>query len=254
MAELASQPRVLECDLTGLAAEAADIVERLTPVGHYLEHWPGTVVLMRVSDPALRSRLRSANYADRIVVHVGDGDAVEAHRLLPRLHRRTLSLQALPTAPAKAREFVARTLEDWRMPSLVTPASQVLSEFVTHAAISADTDLEVSLSRVDTRVRIAMTNPGANTSATVMDLPEYPLTGRSRQLVQALAQAWGVIPGRSTGCTVWAVIDASQAPAPDDAQARRPERGGRHRGPADADVLTEMHNRRVGRHRREAAP
>jgi hypothetical protein len=256
MAELAEEPRVLECDLAGVVAEGSTIAEQFAAVGHYLQHWPGTVVMIHVPDSVLRVRLAAADYAEALTIHANwDGDVLEDHRLLPHLRQTSMTLPPEPTAPAVARAFVAHTMQDWQLPMLVAPASQVLTEFVTHADIGGDTDLEVSLSRVDTRIRLAMKDPAADTSAALVNLPEYPLTGRARQLVQALVNGWGVIPGRPAGRTVWAVLDAYGVNEPDDVNvSRREQAGGRHRGAADTDVLTELHNRTVGRHRRSRMP
>jgi hypothetical protein len=253
MAELADEPRVVEVDLTEMAAEGTAMGEEFGPVGHYLQHWPGTVVLVNVPDPVVRSTLASADHAHRMLIRTTwDADTLEAHRLLPHLRKRRLSLPPLPTAPGMARDFVAHTTQDWRLPSLMTPASQVLSELVTHAVIDAEEDLEVSLSCVDTRIRMAVTNSTAATTTGVFDLPQYPLGGRVRQLVAALAQAWGVIPGRPAGRTVWAVLDASRVTtAGETGPARRERPDPRHRGPAEADVLIELHSGSLGRHRRD---
>jgi hypothetical protein len=252
MGSLSGEPRVVECDLTGMTAEGTATGEVFAPVGHYLHHWPGTMVLMRAPDPVVRSSLTSMTYADRMIIHTGwDNGALEAHRLLPRVHRKTLSLAPAPTAPRLAHDFAAGTLQEWA-PALMTPASQVLSEFVTHAVISSDSDVAVSLSRVDTRVRIAVTNPAAKLPVAPVDLPEHPLTGRAQQLVLALARGWGVIQGRLVGTTMWAVLDALPGLAGDDRLGTGLERAEPlHRGPADPDVLTELQGPPSGRHRRQ---
>lgn len=255
MAEFVSEPRVVEVDLTGTTEEGTAVREAFAPVGHYLRQWPGTVVLVHVPDPDVRSALATAEYAGHLLIHTTwDSDALRAHRLLPRVQRRTLSLSPIATAPGTARDFVTRTMQDWRLPSLTTPASQVLSEFVAHAAVQSDDELGISLSRVDTRVRLALTDPTVKTSATLSDLPQYPLSGRARQLVEALANGWGIIRGRPVGTTVWAVIDALPAALADDRRdASRARKVPRHRGRADPDVLSEMHSQRTGRHRRTDA-
>jgi hypothetical protein len=251
MAELAEEPRVLECDLAGLLADGSTIAEQFTPVGHYLQHWRGTVVLIHVPDPDLRCGLASAQYAETMIIHADrDGDTVDNHRLLPHLRQTRMLLRPEPTAPAVARAFVTHTMQDWQLPRLIDPANRVVSEFVSHAASGGDAGLEVRLSQVDTRIRIAMKILAADTSAALINMPESPLTGRARQLVQTMADGWGVIPGRPAGATVWAVINASGVNDPDDVNAsRREHAAARHRGAPDTDVLTELHHRTVGRHR-----
>lgn len=251
MAELAAEPRVLECDLSGLAAEGTATAEQFAPVGHYLQHWPGTVVLMHVPDPVLRSGLASTEYAGRLVINARcDADALQSHRLLPRVRRRSMSLSPAPTAAATARAFVADTMQDWQLVASMASASQVLSAFVAHAVIDADTDIDVSLSRVDSRIRIATTTARAEISTGISDVAEYPLTGRSRLVVQALVDAWGATPVRPAGRSVWAVMEAARVPSSGAALADGDEPpAARHRGLTDPDVLVELHNRRVGRHR-----
>ena len=109
---------------------------------------------MHIPDPELRSGLAAAEYAQHMIMHANrDGDAAKDHRLLPHLQQTSMLLAPEPTAPAEARAFVAHTMQDWQLPSLISPASQVLSEMVTRAAINGDAELEVRLSRVDTRIR-----------------------------------------------------------------------------------------------------
>jgi hypothetical protein len=259
MAELADEPRVLECDLAGVAGGGSATAEQFAPVGRYLQHWPGTVVLLQVPDPVVRSGLASTEYADRLVISPGSaGDAVHDHRLLPRVRRRSMSLSAEPIAPATARAFVAHTMQDWQLASSMAAASQVLSEFVARAVIDGDTDIDVSLSRVDSGIRIAARSGTTETPTRLADSAECPLTGRARVVVQALVDAWGTMPVAPSGRSVWAVLQAAQ-PAASSAAAQVNQRGQRsrdeppiaqHRGRPDPDALTELHNRRAGTHRR----
>ena len=253
LAELADEPRVLECDLAGVAGGGSATAEQFAPVGRYLQHWPGTVVLLQVPDPVVRSSLASTEYADRLMISPGsDGDGVPDHRLLPRVRRRSMPLPAEPFAPATARAFVAHTMQDWRLASSMASASQALSEFVARAVIDGDTDIDVSLSRVDSHIRIAARSSTTETPTNLADAAECPLTGRARVVVQALVDAWGKMPVRPSGRSVWAVMQAAQAAAsPEDAQRSRNEPSiPQPRGGTEPDVLTELHNRPAGTHQR----
>jgi hypothetical protein len=254
MGALAGEPFVVDCDLTGMAAEGSATGEEFAPIGHYLRHWPATTLLIRVLDPGVRSSLTamaSMTHADRMIIHTGcDDAALQAHRLLPQVQRQTLSLPPTLTAPRAARDFAADTLRGWRLPGATVAASQVLNEFVTHGVISGGTDMTVSLSRMDNRIRIATAHP-ANTSTAVGELSEHPLTALARQLVQAQAQNWGVIGGRLAGTTMWAVLDASPALDGDQGKATGHRAKPRHRGSAGPDALAELQVRPGGRHRRE---
>jgi hypothetical protein len=219
MAALADEARVVDCDLTGMTSEGSALGDVFAPIGHYLQHWPGTTLLMGVPDPAVRSRLTAMTYADRMIIYTGcDDPTLQTHRLLPWVQRRTLSLPPTLTAPRLSRDFAADTLREWRLPGMWWPASHVLSEFVTHAVVSGSTDVAVGMSRIDTRVRISTAHQVANTSTAVSKLSEHTLTGLARQLVQVQARGWGVIGGRLVGTTMWAVLEA--APELDGDQAR----------------------------------
>jgi hypothetical protein len=255
MGALAGEPRVVDCDLTGMTAEGSATGDVFAPVGQYLRHWPGATLFLRVLDPVVRSSLTamaSKTCADRMIIHTGcDDAALQAHRLLPWVQRRTLSLSPTPTAPRLARDFAADTLREWRLLGLRWPASQVLSEFVTAAVISGGTEVAVSLSRMDTRVRVATALP-ANRPTAVNELSEHPLTALAQQLVQAQARGWGAIGGGRVGTTMWAVLDASPPLDGDQAQDTGHRARPRHRRSADPDALSELQVRPGGRHRRDS--
>lgn len=210
---LADEPGVVECDLAGMAAEGSAVPEAFASVGHYLTRWPGTVVMVRAPDSFLRASLGSAAYSDRLLFQPTTGRTAPpetSRRLLPPLERKRLALSSLPTAPREARSFVESALELWEMPRLVAPASQVVSELVTTALADSSTAIDLILSRVDDRIRIAVRSYGRVPSpAPFSDLPQSPLSGRGLQLVQAFADGWGVIPAGDGGETVWAVLDAA---------------------------------------------
>jgi len=257
MGTLAGEPLVVECDLTGMAAEGSVTGDVFAPLGHYLRHWPGTIVLICAPNPVVRSRLTSKTCADRLIIYTGrDDDALVAHRLLPQVQRKTMTFPPGPTAPGVARDFATSTLREWRLAGMTTPVGRVLGEFVTHAVVSGDTDVVVDLSCMDTRVRIATTStasrPATSPASSLSDLPEPPLTRRAQQLVHELARGWGIIHRPPADTTMWAVLDTSPELAGDETPDTGHDRAeARHRGRADPDVLTELQGPHDGRHRRE---
>jgi hypothetical protein len=218
---LADEPRVVACDLGGMAAEgSAMLAEGFAPVGDYLARWPGTVVMVYAPDPKVRSRLHAAKSGARLLIHISrDAACTEPHKLLPRLRRQRLLLWPGPAAPDEARSFVSQTLLDWRLPHLVASTSEVAAEVTAGATTGSTTGLDLMLSRVDDRVRIAVRDHQPQPCAPqVRELPQSPLTGSGLRLVQKLARGWGVIPARGAGKTVWVVLDThlQQASAPRD--------------------------------------
>jgi len=209
---LADEPRVVACDLAGMTAEgSAMLAKGFAPVGEYLTHWPGTVVMVYAPDPLLRSRLSAAMSGERLLIHISrDAAGTEPHQLLPRLRRMSLRLWPGPDAPGEARSFVTQTLLGWKVPRLVAQAGEVAAELTAGATTDSTTGLDLMLSRVDDRVRIAVRDhqPQPRTPS-VGELPPSPLTDSGLRLVQTLARGWGVIPARSAGKTVWIVLDTA---------------------------------------------
>jgi hypothetical protein len=210
---VADEPRVVECDLTGTVAAGPAIAEAFSPVGSYLAHWPGTVVMVHAPDPALRADLRSAAFADRMLIHASWDTAAEGDHVLPHLQRYQRRLAPVSTAPREARASTAEVLVDWQLPHLVGAANQVVSEVVTHALDHSVSTLDLTLSRVDDRVRLAVRDDGAAPPAGLDDVPRSPLSGHGLRLMQVFAEHWDVIPAHSggQGKTVWAVLDAARA-------------------------------------------
>ncbi len=209
---LADEPRVVACDLAGMTAEgSAMLAKGFAPVGEYLMHWPGTVVMVYAPDPLLRSRLSAAMSGERLLIHISrDAAGTEPHQLLPRLRRKSLRLWPGPDAPGEARSFVTQTLLGWKLPRPVAQAGEVAAELTAGADTDSTTGLDLMLSGVDDRVRIAVRDhqPQPRTPS-VGELPPCPLTDSGLRLVQTLARGWGVIPARSAGKTVWIVLDTA---------------------------------------------
>lgn len=207
---LADEPRVVACDLAGMTAEgSAMLATGFAPVCEYLTHWPGTVVMVYAPDPQLRSRLSAAMSGERLLIHISrDAAATEPHQLRPRLRRKSLRLWPGPDAPDEARSFVTQTLLDWMLPRLVAQTGEVAAELTAGATRDSTSGLDLMLSRVDDRVRIAVRDHQPQPCAPpVGEPPPSPVTGSGLRLVQTLARGWGVIPARSAGKTVWIVLD-----------------------------------------------
>jgi anti-sigma regulatory factor (Ser/Thr protein kinase) len=211
---LAENPLVVILDLDEVAGGARALSDVFEPVSSYLAAWPGPVVVVCAPDPAKSARLLPLTIIDRVVLSRTWEEGLErARNLVPHQHRTTTFLQPHPQASDDGRSFVRRTLRDWRMEDLTWPASVVVSELVTHSIVHADTALDLTMCRVDERIRIAVHDYGSdNLRITQLAAPadpmEDPLLHRGLLLVRALTRSWGVFPSREHGKTVWAVMDA----------------------------------------------
>jgi hypothetical protein len=207
---LADDPRVAECDLAGMAAKGTATTDTFRRVDHYLAHWPGPLVLVYAPDPPLLRALRSVASTDRLLVH-SSRDAAGEHHALPHLQRHRLRLSPVPAAPGEARTFVTLALLDWQMAGLVGPASQVVSELVNGALSGQVTTVDLTVSTVDQRVRIAVRDDRAVPVEGYDAVPAFAVNSAGLQLVQTFSDCWDVIPTLSGGKTACAVLDARRA-------------------------------------------
>ena len=212
---LAENPLVVILDLDEVAGSSGALSDVLEPVASYLAAWPGTVVVVCTPNPVKAARLLPLTIIDRVVLSRSSHEGLErANHIVSHQHRSITFLQPHPEAADDGRVFTRRTLRDWRLEDLTWPATLVVSELVTHSLAHADTALDLTLSRVDQRVRIAVHDHGSDNlrSAEVAaptDPLEDPLRHRGLLVVRALTQCWGVFPSREHGKTVWAVMDAA---------------------------------------------
>jgi len=212
---LAASPQIVLLDLTGAAGDSDLLSAVLDPVAHYLAEWPGTVVVVCVPGGEGPAPLLPLPIIDRVLLARTDEDGLQRARdAVPQQDRSTTFLTPEPPASDVARAFTRHTLREWQLPTLIWPASLVVSELVTHSILRAQTVLDLTLSRVENRVRVAVRDYGADhmrvTQAVEPTDPlEDPLLDRGLLVVRALTRAWGVFPSRVHGKTVWAVMEAA---------------------------------------------
>jgi hypothetical protein len=212
---LADRAQVVVCDLQSASVSASDVVEILRPVTHYLRDWPGAgVVVICPPYSEVRSAVRSMIRPQTLVLSESADDGLEQlYSQLPSLQRTELHLAAQLTSPRASRRFVARSLFNWQLHSLVAGASLVVSELVANAVVHAASAVDITLSRADGRVQMLVSDQGAGQPEARFDEPErHVFGGRGLLLVEAATRGWGVFPVRSGGKTVWAVFDAPSRP------------------------------------------
>jgi hypothetical protein len=208
-----SDVRIVVCDLGEMAVSPRTIGQVFAPVQPYLAGWPGTLVVVCVPDPARYAQMRSASIAQRLLVHrsVEEGVA-QARKLVEPLEQVSTQLAPVLGAAAGGRAFVTQVLEDWQMADLAGSAKLVTSELVTNSVLHSATVVDLTVSHVRTRVRIAVHDHGGGApaipSATETEAAAQ-LSGRGLQIIDAVTCAWGVFPTRPQGKTVWALMEAA---------------------------------------------
>ena len=114
-------------------------------------------------------------------------------------------LPPAPSAVAEARTFVANALRRWELESLVSDAALLTSELVTNSLLHARTEVTVTLAVADGVAEVGVADRSAS--------PPQPRPlgatgegGRGLQIVEQIAQEWGVVP-TSRGKQVWFRLD-----------------------------------------------
>jgi anti-sigma regulatory factor (Ser/Thr protein kinase) len=111
-----------------------------------------------------------------------------------------LNLEPVSSSAAVARQWLSRELADCP-DELVEDAALLLSELVTNAVLHAQTQVQVSVGSTGGRVRVEVTD-SSPVLPTAKGYGTDAATGRGLQLVEALAERWGIaaVPG---GKVVW---------------------------------------------------
>lgn len=204
---IAGEARIVVCDLTEMASPPRALDEMFAPVTTYLRHWPGSVVVC-VPDPGGPPPAFDASSRSLLVRPSVQSGVAEARRIAPAVDRVNVQMLPLPTAARDARRAVRDVLEDWELGHLSDRAGLVVSELVTYSILRAQTIVELSVSRIEQRVRIGVTDRGGGMPAHPNARASEDLAdGDGWQLVEAYTHGWGVLPSRTRGKTLWAVID-----------------------------------------------
>jgi anti-sigma regulatory factor (Ser/Thr protein kinase) len=210
---LAEDPQIVILDLALMAGDSHLAARLLEPVSGYLAAWPGTVLVVCVPDPLNSRPHLPPVLADRVLlVRSLEAGLERVRHAVPHQERITTYLTPEPQASEEGRTVARRILRAWQMENLIWPASLVVSELVTHSIEEAHTVLDLTLARVEDRMRITVHDYGADKlpipSPTEPAAPlEDTVRHRGLLMVTALTRRWGVFPSRVHGKTVWAVME-----------------------------------------------
>jgi len=204
---LADGPRGVVCDLSGVLQSADPVaVEVLATAGRHVRDWPGIPVSVVCPDPRVLEALRVHPLGGHLMVTESMFTAVSAVLATPALTVQSRRLAPHPTAPRAARDFVTRTLLDWRLGRAIPFASRVVSELVSSSTVNAGTDMDVSVVWDRGALRLTVRDLGP---ALPGRLPSgLDLHGRALTVVAGLSRAFGVLPSVDGGKVAWAVLDA----------------------------------------------
>ena len=209
---LAEGPRGVVCDLSAVIQYAdPGALQMLATAGRHVRDWPGTPVAVACPDPQVRHALSIHPLGSHLIVTESMFTAMSTVLATPTLVVERLRLAAHPTAPRAAREFVTRTLRDWRLDQISPFASLVVSQLVASSSIGAGTDIDLTLAWNLGALRLSVGDhgpalPGQRPSS--LDLHGRGLTA----VVAGRSRTFGALPTADGGKVVWAVLEAPRQP------------------------------------------
>ena len=240
---LADEPRGVVCDLSAVLGGFEPVaVKVLATAGRHARDWPGIPVGVACPDPQVREALRAHPLGRHLIITESMFSALSAVLATPTLTVERLRLAPHPTAPRAARNFVTRTLLDWRLNRVVPFASLVVSELVASSSINTGTVIDLSLVWNLDALRLTVRDHGPSLPG--QRHSRSGLHGRSLTVVAGLSRAFGVLPGANGGKVVWAVLNAPRRPPPTSHHRPANER---HKALTlnDAQALAEQHSSRT---------
>ena len=204
---LAEEPRGVVCDLTRVVdASASGALRGLALNGRHPRDWPGVPLAVAGLGHRGGQALRLKPMGGHLMVTPSLRQALSMvlQASLPGV--ASMRLAPHPTAPRASRDFVSRTLLDWKLSKHIAATNLVVSELVTNAMTHAGTDIDLTVAEHREAIRIAVRDHS----------PELPVErpgglgehGRGLTIVANLSSAWGVLPHTEGGKVVWAVLDA----------------------------------------------
>lgn len=210
---LADEPRGVVCDLSAVldGTEPADL-DRLAAAGRHVRDWPGIPIVVACPDPLVRSALAGHPLGKHLIASASMLPALSAVLSSSPPSVERLRLTAHSTAPRAARDFVTRTLLDWRLGRVIPSASLMVGELVASSMISAGTDIDLSVAWHLGALRLTVRDHGDGTAHHRHGYLD--LNWRRLPIVASLSRAFGVLPTAGGGKAVWAVLDAPKPPLP----------------------------------------
>ncbi|MFC5728644.1 MULTISPECIES: ATP-binding protein [Nocardioides] len=143
---------------------------------------------------------------------------------------------AHPSSVGQARALTRQTLSEPAHEPLVDDAQLLVSEVVTNALMHAGTPIDFALSLFDGTVRVEVSDGAAHLPVR-RDYGTMAGTGRGLQLLETLADQWGVdLTG--DGKTVWFELSPPGAEARDDGPQTAPARVAKAEDADDAVTVT----------------
>jgi anti-sigma regulatory factor (Ser/Thr protein kinase) len=203
---LADGPRGVVCDLAAVPEGARPgSLDLLASAGRHVRDWPGISVAAASPDPKVRAALVAHPLGRHLIVTESIMGALSAVLWTSAPAVKWLHLAPHPSSSRASRDFVARTLLDWRLDGVISSANLVVSELVTNSTVHAGTEIELSVAWDQQAIRLTVRDQGSGRPH--QRQAGLDAHGRGLTIVAGLCRAFGVLPAADGGKVVWAVLE-----------------------------------------------
>ena len=203
---LAECPRGVVLDLTVPLTQTTPLhLDMLAATGRHPWAWPAIPVAVSIGDPNTAILLQHRPYGRHLTLcsSMLQGWA----QIMTCEPSAAVHLQLVPNACATrvVQQFVAQTCLDWRLPSRRETASVIAGELTTIALQRTNAGVDVVLSHVGERLRIAVRERGPTQPSKQRLTQDHP-RDQHPCAIRTLADLTGTLPTNDGGQMVWAVL------------------------------------------------
>jgi anti-anti-sigma factor len=202
---LAEQPDAVICDLSGVATIDPACASVFATVAHRPRtRWPDSNILLCGARPAVAAVLRRRGMPSFLPVYDTLDQAVAHARSRPPFLQERLRLVPTLDAITTAAWFVGEVCQNWQLHELAETGRSLAGELVADAVLDERDNAELIELRAQLRATgllLAVRAGGAATDAVQEGEP-----GSGLEMVQRIAQHWGVRRQADGSRVVWCIL------------------------------------------------
>jgi anti-anti-sigma factor len=210
---LAEQPDAVICDLAGVARIDPVCASVFAAVAHRpRSRWPDSNILLCGARPAVAAVLARRGMPGVLPVYDTLDQALAHAWSGPPLPRERLRLVATLEAITTAGWFAGEVCQRWRLEELTQTARSLAGELVTDAVLNQRNSVELIELRLELRASgllLAVQSGGASLAVPQADQHGEP--GAGLEMVQRVAQRWGVRRQADGSRVAWCILGRSRA-------------------------------------------
>jgi anti-anti-sigma factor len=205
---LAEQPDAVICDLSRVATIDPVCASVFAAVAHRpRSRWPDSRVLLCGARPDMAAVLRGRGMPSFLPIYDTLDHAVANARSRPPFLQERLRLVPTLDAVTTAAWFVGEVCQNWQLDELTETARSLAGELVADAVLDERDNLELIELRAQLRATgllVAVQSGGAPLAVTQADQRGEP--GSGLEMVQRVAQSWGVRRQADGSRVVWCML------------------------------------------------